>query len=119
MFEDSPNVNTNPLPNHASGSGLVNMLEVEHLRSLRVPIDRIYQMMVNTRYEGLSVKCCKHYSEEGHLISQCKGFCNKGMQMINQGLLRVEKTTSEDVFIMKALTKKVCRVQSLQVGHSN
>jgi len=75
-----------------------------------VPIDRIYQMMVNTRYEGASVKCCKHHGEEGHLISQFKGFYNKGMQMINQGLLRVEKTMSEDVFIMKAPTKKVCRV---------
>jgi hypothetical protein len=29
-FEDAPNVNVNPLPNHASGSGSVNMLEVEH-----------------------------------------------------------------------------------------
>lgn len=76
-----------------------------------MPIDKIYQMMVNTRYEGASVKCCKHHGEEGHLISQCKGLCNKGMQMINQGLLRVEKTTSEDVFIMKAPTKKICRVQ--------
>jgi hypothetical protein len=27
-FEDAPNVNTNPLPNHASGSGSVNMLEI-------------------------------------------------------------------------------------------
>jgi len=68
-FEDTPNINTNPLANHFSSNGSVNMLKLEHLRSMRVLMDRIYHVMVNARYEGGSVKYYKHHSEEGHLIN--------------------------------------------------
>jgi hypothetical protein len=54
-------VNTNPLPNHASGSGFVNMLEIEHSKIVKVPMDRIYQMMVDVRYKEGSEKCCKDH----------------------------------------------------------
>ncbi|XP_011008751.1 PREDICTED: uncharacterized protein LOC105114041 [Populus euphratica] len=71
-FEDAPNVTTNPLPNHASGSGSVNMLEVEHSESLKMPMDRICQMMVDAKYK---------------------------------------EAIDEEVFMMEAPNKEVCRVQ--------
>jgi len=38
MFKETPNISTNPLPNHASSSGSVNALEVECPRNLKAPI---------------------------------------------------------------------------------
>jgi hypothetical protein len=38
MFEKTLNISTNPLPNHASGSGSVNALEVECSGNLKAPI---------------------------------------------------------------------------------
>jgi hypothetical protein len=110
-FEDAPNVNTNPLPNHASGSGSVNMLEIEHSKILKVPMDRIYQMMVDARYKEGSEKCCEHHNIKDHVISQCEGFHQKVMQMMSRGLLQIEKATSEEVSMMEALNKEACRVQ--------
>jgi hypothetical protein len=110
-FEDAPNVNVNPLPNHASGSGSVNMLEVEHLKILKVSMDRIYQMMVDARYKEGSEKCCELHNVKGHVISHCEGFHKKVMQMMSRGLLRIEKATSGEVFMMEAPNKEVCRVQ--------
>jgi hypothetical protein len=110
-FEDAPNVNTNPLPNHASGSGSVNMLEIEHSKILKVPIDRIYQMMVDARYKKGSEKRYEHHNIEGHVISQCEGFHKKVMQMMSRGLLRIEKATGKEVSMMETPNKEVCRVQ--------
>ena len=62
-------MNTNTMSNHASCSGLVNTLEMEQLRSLKAPIDRIYHMMVNIEFKGSNIKCCSHDDEEGHLIN--------------------------------------------------
>jgi hypothetical protein len=39
-FKETLNVSTNPLPNHASGSGSVNALEVECPRQLKAPMVR-------------------------------------------------------------------------------
>jgi hypothetical protein len=36
MFEKDPKMNTKPLPNYATGSGSINTLEFEGLRSLKV-----------------------------------------------------------------------------------
>jgi len=38
MFKKTLNISTNPLPNHASGSGSVNALEVECSGNLKAPI---------------------------------------------------------------------------------
>ncbi|XP_073261997.1 uncharacterized protein [Populus alba] len=110
-FEDAPNVNVNPLPNHVSGSGFVNMLELEHSNILKVSMDKIYQMMVDASYKEGSEKCCELHNIKGHVISHCEGFHKKVMQMISCGLLRIEKATSEEVFMMEASNKEVCRVQ--------
>jgi hypothetical protein len=40
-FEQTPSVNVNPLPNHASSSGSINALEVEDPRSLKVLLDKV------------------------------------------------------------------------------
>jgi hypothetical protein len=47
----APNMNTNPLPNHATGNISINMLETKGLRSLKVYLDKIYKMLVEARYK--------------------------------------------------------------------
>jgi hypothetical protein len=87
MFEETPNVNTNPLPNHASGNRPVNVLEVEHLWSLKVPMNRIYEMMIKSGYKKGSMNFYKYHGEESHMINQCEGLCDKVIQMMIQGIL--------------------------------
>jgi hypothetical protein len=45
-------VNSNPLPNHASGGGAVNSLEIGRgsKATLRVTMDRLYEMLRQTDY---------------------------------------------------------------------
>jgi hypothetical protein len=40
-FKETLNMSTNPLPNHALGSGSVNALEVECPRKLKAPMVRV------------------------------------------------------------------------------
>jgi hypothetical protein len=40
VFEETPNVNMNPLPNHVLGSGSVNALEEECPGNLKAPMKR-------------------------------------------------------------------------------
>jgi hypothetical protein len=44
-------MNTNSLPYHAMGSGIVNALETKSPRSLKVSLDGIYEMLVKTRHK--------------------------------------------------------------------
>lgn len=44
-------MNTNPLPNYATGSGSVNALEFKGLESLEVSLNRIYEMLVEAGYK--------------------------------------------------------------------
>lgn len=44
-------MNTNSLPNHATGSRSIKVLETEGLKSLNVSLDNIYKMLVETRYK--------------------------------------------------------------------
>jgi hypothetical protein len=78
-------MNTNSLPNHATSSISINMLETEGLRSLTLYLDRIYKMLVEARYkkdsyeDGLiSRDFYMYHQEKGHMINQCKDFCNEG-----------------------------------------
>jgi hypothetical protein len=41
-FKENPNMSTNALPNHVSGSGLVNVLEAECLGNLKVSMVRAW-----------------------------------------------------------------------------
>jgi hypothetical protein len=75
-FEEASNLNTNHLPNHASSSGSVNALKVDDPKSLKVSLDRFYEMLAKIGYkkgsykEGLTCRdLCKYHSEEGHIIN--------------------------------------------------
>lgn len=81
-FDDAPNVNSNPLPNHAASSGGVNAVGVEGKkeRVLKVSMERLYGMMVPSRYL-LEVEpvmnghnYCKFHGEVGHHIDDCQEF---------------------------------------------
>jgi len=47
-FDDAPNVNSNPLPNHATSSGGVNAIGVEGKKEifLKVSMEKLYGMLV-------------------------------------------------------------------------
>ena len=47
-------MNTNLLPNHVAGSGAVNALDTRGLRTLKVLLDGIYEMLEKTRYRNSS-----------------------------------------------------------------
>jgi hypothetical protein len=40
-FEGTPNMSSNPLPNHASGTGSVNALEVECSENLKALMEKV------------------------------------------------------------------------------
>ena len=51
-FDDAPNVNSKPLPNHAASSGGVNVVGVEGKkeRVLKVSMERLYGMLEKSGY---------------------------------------------------------------------
>jgi hypothetical protein len=51
-FEDTPNINSNLLPNHAFSSGGVNAVEYGEKKKqvLRVTMDRLYDMLMQVGY---------------------------------------------------------------------
>jgi hypothetical protein len=56
MFGEAPNMNTNPLPNHATYGGTVNVLKTTGSRTLKVFIDEINEMLIKARYKKSSCK---------------------------------------------------------------
>ena len=44
-------MSTNPLPHYVSGIGSVKALEVDDLMSLKIPMDKVYEMMEKARYK--------------------------------------------------------------------
>ena len=78
-------MNSNPLPNHASGGGGVNSLEIGKgsTTTLRVTMDRLYGMLRQTDYLKTPVKIqavgnaneyCKYHQQLGHDIDSCEEF---------------------------------------------
>ena len=59
-FEEPPNISTNPLPIHAAGSGSVNMLDTRYPKSLKVPMEKVYQMLIRARYDD--IRCCQYHN---------------------------------------------------------
>ena len=47
----------------------------------------------------------KYHGEEGHMINQCEGFCNKVIQMMIQGILQIERGMDREVSMMDAFYK--------------
>jgi hypothetical protein len=50
-FEKALNMNTNPLPNYVTGSKTANALEIEGPMSLKMSLNKIYEMLVKTEYK--------------------------------------------------------------------
>jgi len=44
-------MNTNPLPNYVTGSKTANALEIEGPMSLKMSLNKIYEMLVKTEYK--------------------------------------------------------------------
>ena len=73
MFEEALNLSANPQHNHVYSNGLVNILEVEDLMSLKVFLNRVYEIIVIVNTKKNSVKGLTNinvdHSEEGHIIN--------------------------------------------------
>ncbi|XP_061947974.1 uncharacterized protein LOC133671268 [Populus nigra] len=122
-FDESPNVNSNPLPNHTSGSGGVNSLEIEmgSKATLRVTMDRLYGMLRQTNYLKTPVRIqavgdaneyCKYHQQFGHDIDSCEEFHFKVENMMTLEILRLMKPKEDElVGTMTGFNKKVevCR----------
>lgn len=51
IFEETQNISTNSLPNHAYDNGSINALEAEGLRSLKGSSDAFYEILLKTMYK--------------------------------------------------------------------
>jgi hypothetical protein len=56
-------------------------------------------MVVSGSYKnGLARRYfCKYHCEEGYMINQCEGFCNKMIQMLIRGTFRIERETGKEL----------------------
>jgi len=121
-FEDSPNVNTNPLPKHVAGSSEVNAMEIGNEGNvLKVTMTRLYDMLVQSGHlERSNGRCmgksdfCPFHKKKGHHIDECIEFHQKVARMLTLGELRVEAI--EDGEEIEMIEK--CRVQSTVNGLS-
>ena len=122
-FDESPNVNSNPLPKHASRGGGVNSLEIERgsTSTLRVTMDRLYEMLRQTDYLKTPVKIqavrntneyCKYHQQFDHDIDSCEEFHFEVKDMMALGMLILMKPKEDElVGTMTGCNKKVevCR----------
>jgi hypothetical protein len=129
-FDDSPNVKSNPLPNHASESGGVNSLEMgkEGKTMLKVIMDSLYEMLkqagylkipVNVQAVGGMSEYCKYHQQFGHDIDSCEEFNWEVEGMMTRGVLRLMKHEEDD--LVGTLTgygnkEEVCRYQPTERG---
>jgi len=124
-FEDSPNVNSNPLPKHAVGGSGVNTMEVgSKEKVLRVTMARLYEMLVQSGHlEKPSEHCireddfCPFHRKKGHHIDECIEFHQKVVRMLTLGELRIEAVKDNEEIEMIENRGK-CRVQSTANGLS-
>ena len=66
-FKEPPNISTNPLPIHVVGNGSVNTFDTRYPKSLKVLMEKVYQMLIRARYDD--IRCCQYHDQEGHLNS--------------------------------------------------
>jgi len=75
-------------------------------------MDKVYEMMVKAGYrEGdykrlTSMNFYKYHGKKSHMINQCKGFNNKVIQMMIQGILWNEKGMNKEVSIVDESNQK-------------
>jgi hypothetical protein len=124
-FEDSPNVNSNPLPKHAVGGNGVNTMEFgSKEKVLRVTMARLYEMLVQSGHlEKPSEHCireddfCPFHKKKGHHIDECIEFHQKVVRMLTLGELRIEAVKDNEEIEMIENRGKY-RVQSTANGLS-
>jgi hypothetical protein len=95
-FKDILNINFNPLSNHASSSGGVNVMEFGRKKEkvLKVTMDRLYNMLVQAKYFPIKNESGLRKSNSfyrfceviGHNIDECEDFHQKVIQMMTCGL---------------------------------
>jgi len=126
-FEDKPNVNSNPLPKHASSSSGIGMIEVgNQCKVLKVSMEKMYYMLVRSGFleanmEGHSEggSYCEFHGRDGHYIEDCIEFCEKIAKMLKMGQLRIEPMENRgEVSMMEDQMEMtgVCRVQQTANG---
>jgi hypothetical protein len=124
-FEDSSNVNSNPLPKHAIGGSGVNTMEVgSKEKVLRVTMARLYEMLIQFGHlEKPSEHCmreddfCPFHKKKGHHIHECIEFHQKVARMLTFGELRIKAVRDNEEIEMIENWEK-CRVQSTTNGLS-
>jgi hypothetical protein len=128
-FDDFPNVKSNPLPHHASGSGGVNALEEEERGTnvLKLTMKRLYKMLKQIGYLKAPIKkqaiehegeYCEYHQHMGHHINSCEEFRAKVEDMMMLGMLRIGAPKENLVGTMTGFDKKVkiCRYQPKEGG---
>jgi len=105
-FEDNPNINFNPLPNHASNNKGVNDVKFGRKKEklLRVIMDKLYDMLMQVSYLPIknesgsrkSDNFYRFYEVIGHDIDECEQFHHKLIQMMTCGLLQIENEENDD-----------------------
>jgi hypothetical protein len=124
-FEDSPNVNSNPLPKHVASSGGVNTMEIgSKERVLKVTMTKLYFMLVQSGHLEKSTECCiwesnfcPFHKKKGHHIDECIEFHQKVARMLTLGELRIEAVNDNEEIEMIENREK-CRIQSTANGLS-
>jgi hypothetical protein len=126
FFEDAPNVNSNPLSNHAAGNTGVGMIGVGNQNQvLKVSMKRLCNMLqsgflkINTEYQLGRDAYCEFHEREGHHIEDCIKFHKKVAKMLIMGELRIKNIGgNQEVSMMEGRDKssEVCGVQTTANG---
>ena len=122
-----PNINSNPLPNHAASNSGIGMIEVGNQNKvLKVSMKRLYDMLLKSGFLEINVEghlegCdyCEFHGTKGHNIEDCIEFRKKVAKMMTLGELRIEPMEdSRGVSMMEGQDKmsRVCRVQPTANG---
>lgn len=121
-FEDTPNVNSNALPNHAASNNRIGIIEVGNKsKVLSASMKRLYDMLVqsgflkmNTEYHLEGCDYCEFQIREGHHIEDCIEFCQKVAKILIMGELRIKAMKgNHEIRMMKCQDNlsEVCKVQ--------
>jgi len=126
-FEDTPKINSNPLPSHAASNNGVCIIEVRNQsKALKVSMKKLYGMLVQLRFLEINVEChlkgcdyCEFHGRRGHHIEDCIEFREKIVKMLIMGELRIEPMRgSHEVSMAEGQYKLsgVCRIQQIING---
>jgi hypothetical protein len=107
-FKDTPNINSNSFPKHASSSEGVNAVECgEKKRQVpKATMNRLYDMLMQVDYlptRSIARKgnhFCRFHEVTRHIIKECGKFHQKVAQMMTLGLLRIGEREGDKVVSM-------------------